>query len=141
MAECPSKKWLIKTIILLGFLFLINPQQISAVPVPVETLDEKIDRYADLHKVASSTMRHIVNNESGGQKDIVGDTKYICPLTGKIAPSRGIVQINECWHPDIRKDQAEDVDFSLNFLAYNLSKGKCKMWSTCPQKKIIASGS
>lgn len=108
--------------------------------MPIETLDEKIDRYSEIYKVSSSTMRHIVSRESGGKRDALGDAGYKCPSTGRIAPSRGIVQINECWHPNVTIEQAFDIDFSLNFLARHLKDGKCYLWSTCPYKKT-ASGS
>lgn len=48
--------------------------------------------------------------------------------------SFGIVQIHEPAHPNITREQALDPDFALDFLAYNVSKGKSGMW-TCSGNK------
>jgi soluble lytic murein transglycosylase-like protein len=125
------KKRLIKYILLMCLL-LTPPQSLSAVPLPVElTIEQKIDHYAEKHGVSSSLMHHIVSKESSYNPNALGDTGYTCRRTGKIAPSRGLVQINECWWPEEYK-QAGDPDFALNFLASKLSEGKCYLWSTCP---------
>lgn len=114
-------------------LVLIVPKSLIALPVPFETIDEKIDRYADQYNVSASLMRHIVERESGYQPFIYGDKNYVCKRTGEIAPSRGLVQINKCHWPK-EYEKAHDVDFSLNFLASKLSTGNCNLWSTCPHK-------
>lgn len=97
-------------------------------------INRKIADYSKQYGVSESVMLHIVANESQHNRFAKGDGLYKCPVTGKIAPSWGLVQINECWNPHITYEQAIDVDFSLKFLAENLSKGKCKLWSTCPVK-------
>lgn len=97
-----------------------------------ESIGAKIDRIANVYKVPDNIIYDIVKRESGFNPKAVGDVNYVCPKTGKIAPSWGLVQISSCWH-DIAKEQAEDPDFALNFLAKNLALGKCKMWSTCPK--------
>ena len=48
--------------------------------------------------------------------------------------SFGIVQIHEPAHPSITREQALNPDFALDFLAYNVSKGKSGMW-TCSGNK------
>ena len=51
--------------------------------------------------------------------------------------SRGLVQINDCYH-DISKKDAYDVDFSIDFLVKNLAQDHCQwMWSTCPIGKGV----
>jgi multimeric flavodoxin WrbA len=37
-----------------------------------------------------------------------------------------------CANLTITKEQALDPYFAIDFLVLNLSKGKCKMWTTCP---------
>lgn len=50
-----------------------------------------------------------------------------------IEDSRGIVQINLLAHSHITVEQAEDIEFSLNFLAENISKNNGRIW-TCHRK-------
>lgn len=49
-----------------------------------------------------------------------------------IEDSRGIVQINLLAH-SITVEQAEDIEFSLDFLARNIASGNGNMW-TCYRK-------
>ena len=100
--------------------------------MPSETIDDKIVRYADKYGVSSKLMHHIISKESGYDPNIVGDKTYVCQETGKIAPSRGLVQINECYWPEEYK-YATDPDFAIDFLAKQLSLGNCHFWSTCPR--------
>jgi len=74
----------------------------------------------------------IIQNESQYDPKAKGDKNYVCERTGEIAPSHGLVQINECWHPEVTLEQAHDVEFAVEFLVKALSEGKCKLWSTCP---------
>ena len=56
---------------------------------------------------------------------------------GKGCHSRGLVQINDCFH-DIAIEDANDPDFAIAFLLKNLSEDHCQwMWSTCPLGKGI----
>ena len=85
------------------------------------------------HSVDASLMRTIVRKESSYNPKAVGDTNYFCKRTQKTAPSRGLAQINECWWPDITREQMEDPYFAISFLAKHLKDGKCKQyWMTCP---------
>jgi len=74
----------------------------------------------------------IVENESRYNPTAKGDLNYVCKATGEIAPSHGLAQINECWHPEVTLEQAHDVEFSIEFLVKAISEGKCKQWATCP---------
>jgi len=77
----------------------------------------------------------IIERESSYNRIAKGDREYVCPRTGKIAPSHGIAQINECWHPDVTLDQAHDIEFSVDFLVKGIAEGRCGQWSTCPLSK------
>lgn len=100
-------------------------------PSEPQSIDTLIEHYAKLHNVSPLLMHHIVKNESSYNTNAKGDVNYVCQKTGKIAPSWGLVQINECWWPNESK-HATEPDFALNFLATQLSYGKCSLWSTCP---------
>ena len=49
--------------------------------------------------------------------------------------SRGIVQINEYWHPEVSDAAAYDPDFAILFLIKGLRDGKCHEWTTCRKFK------
>lgn len=89
------------------------------------TMNEKIDFYGEKYKVSTSTMHKIINCESHYDTKI--QSGYYA--NGVREKSFGLVQINLPSHADITYEQAIDPDFSLNFLAENLSKGKGNMWS------------
>jgi hypothetical protein len=107
-------------------------------PLPVErtfTTKEEInvliDEKAKEYGVSSWTMKYIVSHESHYNVVALGDKGFICPKTGQIAPSRGLVQINRCYWPNEYK-LAYDPEFAIDFLARQLKKGRCDYWSTCP---------
>ena len=60
------------------------------------------------------------------------ESSYKINAVGDGGNSYGLVQIHLPSHPSITKEQALDPYFAIDFLVLNLSKGKCKMWSTCP---------
>lgn len=67
-------------------------------------------------------MKHIVKHESQYNRYAVGDS----------GNSIGLVQIFLKWHPEVTREDAEDIDFALDFLGKNLAEGRCYLWSTCP---------
>lgn len=102
-----------------------------------QTIDQLIEANSVKYDVSADLMHHIVKYESTYNPTAEGDVKYVCtakksPLYNQTAPSYGLVQINTCWHPDVSYAQATDPAFALEFLAKNLSEGKCYLWSTCP---------
>lgn len=46
--------------------------------------------------------------------------------------SWGPAQINLFWNPSITRSQAQNIDFSINFLCTNLVAGNGRLWSTFP---------
>lgn len=118
----------IKYLILAILLYLLfRPIQCSAPPAPPpQTVNEKITTYAKKYNVSSSLMTEIIKKESNFNPNAIGD-KHI-----KCGHSRGLVQISKCYHPEISDEKAFDVDFSIEYLAKELSKGHCRQWSTCP---------
>ena len=84
------------------------------------TTFQKIDFYATKYGVDSITMNKVVKCESGYHSDAIGDQ----------GNSFGLVQIHLPSNPSIRKEQALDPDFSLDFLASRLLERKGYLW-TC----------
>lgn len=84
--------------------------------------------------VSEDLLNQIVFKESTYDPSKVGDTNLVCKRTGEKMRSRGIVQINDCWHPEVGDQEAFDIDYSLRFLATNIKNGRCREWSTCPEQ-------
>lgn len=89
-----------------------------------DSLNDLIVKYADKYGVASTTISKIVQCESSGNYDAIGDN----------GDSLGLVQIDLKFHPDVSRNDAFDPEFSLNFLAYYLSIGKGNLW-TCYRRR------
>lgn len=90
-------------------------------PVSASTTEALIEFDAAFYNVSPALMRGIVKRESGFNQYAVGDH----------GTSIGLVQIHLPAHEDISRAQAENPVFAINFLAEQLSKGNCKIWSTC----------
>lgn len=88
-----------------------------------DEVKELVNIYADKYGVSRATLQSVVSCESGYNHKAIGDG-------GK---SFGAVQIHNPSHPKITREQAENAEFALNFLAENVSKGKGSMW-TCYRK-------
>ena len=65
-------------------------------------------------------MKKVIFCESSNNRYAVGDG-------GK---SFGLSQIHSPSHPSVTKEQAFDIDYSINFMAKNISEGRGNMW-TC----------
>ena len=57
----------------------------------------------------------------------------ICKRTGLPVRARGLVQITECWYPDVTDEEAEDPVFALNMMISMIrDKEVCiNQWTTC----------
>ena len=106
---------------------MISDTAVLSMPLSLENIHRVSDFYADFYNIPTSTMNHIIKNESGWNQYAVGDNGH----------SKGLVQIYDKYHPEITDTQKYSVFFSLNFLASNLAKGNCKLWSTCPAKAVL----
>jgi hypothetical protein len=98
-------------------------------PIASSTLAEKIALKALKWGVSAEVMQKVINCESGGNRLAVGD----------FGDSIGLVQINLPSWPDISYDQATDENFSLDFLARQLSLGNGHLW-TC-YRQLVSSTS
>lgn len=101
-----------------------------------ELVFQRIDEVARDFGVSPALMTYIVSNESARTEDGdflpcgIGDDHLVAP-DGKMHRSRGLVQINEYYNPQVRDREAFSMMFSLEFLASRLREGKCSMWTTC----------
>jgi hypothetical protein len=106
---------------LLGF-----PSKLIAEPSKIKSpsINELITFYSDLYNVDSEVIHKVIKCESDYKVDAhnsIGENSW------------GIVQINLNAHRSITVEQATDPNFSIEFLAKNISEGKGKMW-TCYRK-------
>jgi hypothetical protein len=107
-------------------------QEAPAIPIPITISSTsplfvrlKIKAYADFYDVSEDTMNSIIKAESAYNPKARNTTSK--------EDSVGIAQINLKAHKSVTKEQAEDVDFSLEFLAKNLANNNCRIWTTCPE--------
>ena len=113
-------KYIIISVILsIGLFWCIPPYKVVYVHAEATTSD-LIAQYSTKYNVPTSTMVHIVNCESGGNTKAIGDN----------GTSFGLVQIHITAHKDITRQQAENPEFAIKYLAKNLSQKRGKMW-TC----------
>jgi len=128
--EClNSLNMTLKNIILVFTLIislLVSPTKVIAEPIeivnPTElTIEGQIDYYSELYSVDKSIITKVIQCES-----------RFNPLAHNPngEDSWGLVQINLDSHPEITKEQAINTNFSINYLAENISNGKGKMWSS-----------
>lgn len=104
--------------------FITFPLKLIALDTPIappcggSDVKQLVDCYADLHGVDRKLAHYIVSNESRYNPKLVGDMTINCPTgvnKGKPVRARGLVQITECYYPDITDEQAFDPDFNLDF--------------------------
>lgn len=110
--------------------------QINSFPTPVEAsvipsieaksaIVEKIELASDKYGVSYQELYLTIKCESEFQ-----NVQSRIVKNGKREESYGIVQINLPTHPSITKEQALDVSFSIDWMAYQFSLGNQKKW-TC----------
>lgn len=96
-------------------------------PEPCLTIEACVNHYAYKYDVDEAMMFKIIKCESSNYKWAHNKTEK--------EDSWGWVQINTAAH-DVSIAQATDLEFAVNFLADNLSKGNApQMWYTCYRKQ------
>ena len=105
-------------------------------PEPVESIKEKILRYSLKYDVNPKEIENIVKCETGSEDVNKASTtiqsRYLIG-TPRRELSFGVAQIHISAH-GITREQAYDVDYSLDFLANHWSKGHRGMWMNCSLK-------
>lgn len=106
------------------FIQLVSPEALSEAPVSQDTIQNHlIPFYAALYGVPETTLTAVISCESSFRQGAVGDNGH----------ARGLVQINDNFHPEIAAYEAFNASFAINFLAYNISIGEGNQW-TCYRK-------
>ena len=107
----------------------------SYAPPREKTISEIIDEKALQYGVSAELVHYIVKKESQYNPKAVGDMNLICERTGKPVRARGILQITECWYPDVSDACAFDATCSLDRMLPVMKKDCESQWSTCPKSK------
>lgn len=113
------------------------PLKIIASDTPLQgcngTIKEMVSCYAKENGVNEKLAQYVVSNESQYNPNLTGDMDIKCPSTGKPVRSRGLVQITECYYPDVTDAQAFDPNFNLQFgmKLIKYKKSCMSQFSTC----------
>ena len=103
----------------------MSPTAVLELPISSSTINSLITFDSALYNVSEPLMRGIVKRESNFNQYAVGDH----------GTSIGLVQIHLPAHKDISRAEAENPIFAINYLASELAKGHCSIWSTCAAAK------
>jgi hypothetical protein len=98
--------------------------------------DDLVVKYSNKYNVSYSLMNDILNCENR-ERDRYLQSRLLYDFTntrlgiiqGEREYSLGVAQINLHYNPNITYEQATDPDFSIEFLAKNLSIGNGKWWA------------
>jgi hypothetical protein len=130
-------------VFLLGLALLLTIGTAGSAIAPVEpeidryggqtALDDLIVRYAFKYDVDEDRLRYIVFAESSNNPLAVGDMNITCKRTGLPVRARGILQLTECYYPDIPDSCAFDPECSLKEVIHLIKDDvTCKsQWTTC----------
>lgn len=131
----------ITTIMLSGLLVSLCPiapinVSIAEAPVEEKSIEELVALYSDLYDVPSETMWKVMKCENRDLDPNLQSKLYytfsnpaLGIVKGEQEYSFGLVQINLHYHPEITMEQATDPEFSISYLAEQLSLGHGSMWS------------
>lgn len=105
-----------------------------------KTIPEMIETYAKQYRVNPKHIARVINCESSGidvnEQSMIrysfSDAKRGIKR-GEQEKSFGIAQIHLPDHPDITLEQAQNHEFSIEYMAKEFSKGNQNMW-TCYRK-------
>lgn len=100
----------------------------SPPPWTKERIRERIRHYSEKYAVSYSVMDNVVSCETAGTYDPLIQSGHY--KNGVREESYGLSQINLPSHPHITKEQARNVEFSLNFMGEEMAAGRYWKW-TC----------
>jgi len=115
------------------------PKTEGEIPQTVEDIVRKLARSSNLDE---DKVVFIAKCESQLEPKTLGDGHLTCKRTGEPMRSRGIWQINECYHPEVSDKQAFDPEWATNWAIKKFKKGTdSKEWLLCSRKyaKKVAS--
>jgi hypothetical protein len=134
-----------KSLTLVLFLALFAPTPLVAVQPPLSprplTFDESF-RHGVAFEAAEAGVSPrlalcIVEHESRFQPDALGDVHLTCPATGEPMRSRGLWQINDCFHPEVSDDVAFSGEDSTEWALARIKQGHAEEWSTYDRCKHL----
>lgn len=99
------------------------------------TLIVKLDLsyYSQKYNVPESILTYVIEHESNYNEKAIGDMNITCKRTGLPVRARGLLQITECFYPEISDECAFNAKCSLEkMLPIMADKERCiSQWSTC----------
>lgn len=112
---------------------IANAVTIQQVPISpqVKTIEQLIDEKALQYGVSAEQLYFTLNCESSM------NPKALNPH-GEF--SVGLSQINLEAHTSVTREQAEQPEFAIDFMAKNLAQGKWKMWYNCSNQYFAIKG-
>lgn len=128
-------KTLIKTIFLSSIIAISWQPDITESYINMDLPDNKYgymvktNIVATKYGVSSADMKRTIKCESSWKPKALN---YNPP----VEISSGLSQINTLAHKHITVEQAQDVDFALEFMGENFSKNNAKIW-TCYKKTNV----
>lgn len=92
-----------------------------------------VSYYSKKYGVPESILAYVIEKESHYNEKAIGDMNITCKRTGQPVRARGLLQITECFYPEISDECAFDAKCSLEtMLPIMADKERCKtQWSTC----------
>lgn len=92
-----------------------------------------VSYYSQKYGVPESILAYVIEKESHYNEKAVGDMNIVCRRTGLPVRARGILQITECFYPEISDECAFDAKCSLEtMLPIMANPERCRsQWSTC----------
>lgn len=97
------------------------------------SIEKCVEWYAKENNIPIERLRYIITNESQWNQKAVGDMNIICKRTGNPVRARGLLQITECFYPEIDDKCAFNAECSLNKMIKLIKDtDTCKsQWTTC----------
>ncbi len=115
----------------------IEPESIEIKEITVKTPEDLIREKARANNLDEEKIIFIARCESQIEPEAIGDGHLVCSRTQKQINSRGVLQINNCAHPEISDEQAFDLEWSTNWAIEIFKKGEeSKEWKRCTNKYI-----
>lgn len=109
-----------------------NEPELVSSSMTEDQIKELIEKYAVPLHVKQSSMLATIQCEApradDGAYDPMGRSAII-DEKGELENSWGIAQINLDYHPEITREQAQNPDFSVSFMATKFAKGNADRWS------------
>lgn len=97
------------------------------------SIEKCVEWYAREYNVPLDRLNYIVTKESQWNEKAVGDMDITCKRTGEPVRARGLLQITECYYPEISDECAFDAECSLDKMIKLIANDETcySQWTTC----------